>query len=97
MTTEQPPIQLIANLVVEGEPGQVLLARYNPEPETDEPDANERWLAPRPRTRALPTPRRRSPNRTRRKSAASPSNPQPCPESSPSEAAGDGTSHSTTT
>lgn len=46
MTTEQPPIQLIANLVVEGEPGQVLLARYNPEPETDEPDANDRWWLP---------------------------------------------------
>ena len=46
MTTEPPPIQLIANLVVEGEPGQVLLARYNPERETDESDAATRWWLP---------------------------------------------------
>ena len=46
MTTEQPPIQLIANLVVEGEPGQVLLARYDPQRELDEPDAERRWWLP---------------------------------------------------
>lgn len=46
MTTEQPAIQLIANLVVEGEPGRVLLARYNAEAETDETDADRRWWLP---------------------------------------------------
>ncbi len=46
MTTERPPIQLIANLVVEGEPGRVLLARYNPDGEVDEFDADHRWWLP---------------------------------------------------
>lgn len=46
MPTEQPPIQLIANLVVEGPPGQVLLARYNPGGEIDEPDVDLRWWLP---------------------------------------------------
>lgn len=45
MTKEQPAIQLIANLVVEGEPGHVLLARYNPASEADD-DANTRWWLP---------------------------------------------------
>lgn len=46
MTAEQPAIQLIANLVVEGESDQILLARYNQEGETDEPDAEQRWWLP---------------------------------------------------
>jgi len=46
MTAEQPPIQLIVNLVVEGRAGQVVLARYNPEDEIDEPDADSRWWLP---------------------------------------------------
>lgn len=46
MTTDQPPTQLIANLVVEGKADQILLARYNPEQETDEPDAERRWWLP---------------------------------------------------
>ena len=44
--TDQPPIQLITNLVVEDEQGQVLLARYNPDGEIDEPDADIRWWLP---------------------------------------------------
>lgn len=46
MTNEQPAVQLIANLVVEGEPGHILLARYNPVGETDDSEANTRWWLP---------------------------------------------------
>ena len=42
----RPAIQLLANLVVEGSPGQVLLARYNPGGESDEPEADQRWWLP---------------------------------------------------
>ncbi len=46
MTSQPPPIQLIANLVVAGEPGRVLLARYGPDRESDERDADRRWWLP---------------------------------------------------
>ena len=46
MTTDRPPIQLIANLVVEGEAGTVLLARYDPAREADESEATTRWWLP---------------------------------------------------
>ncbi len=46
MTTGQPPIQLIANLVIERLPDEVLLARYDPDDEIDEPDAERRWWLP---------------------------------------------------
>ena len=46
MGEEQPAIQLIANLVVEGRGGQVLLARYDPAGELDEPDTEARWWLP---------------------------------------------------
>lgn len=45
MATDQPAVQLIANLVVQGPDGAVLLARYNPAGETDE-DADHRWWLP---------------------------------------------------
>ncbi len=44
--TDLPPIQLITNLIVEGEPGRILLARYDPDGEIDEPDADTRWWLP---------------------------------------------------
>lgn len=46
MTSDQPAIQLIANLVVQSADGQVLLARYDPAGETEDNDANVRWWLP---------------------------------------------------
>ena len=44
--TDEPAIQLIANLVVEGADGHVLLARYDPAGEVDDADADVRWWLP---------------------------------------------------
>jgi ADP-ribose pyrophosphatase YjhB (NUDIX family) len=41
-----PEIQLIANLVVQREDGRVLLVRYDPAGESDDPDAPVRWWLP---------------------------------------------------
>jgi ADP-ribose pyrophosphatase YjhB (NUDIX family) len=41
-----PSIQLIANLVVVRDDGHVLLARYDPGGESDDPDAPVRWWLP---------------------------------------------------
>ena len=44
--SERPEIQLIANLVVHHDDGRVLLARYDPNGEIGEPDADARWWLP---------------------------------------------------
>lgn len=44
--TNTPAIQLIANLVVRRDDGRVLLVRYNPTGEIDEPGADARWWLP---------------------------------------------------
>ena len=44
--TKQPAIQLISNLVVSNEDGEVLLVRYDPAGEPEVPDADARWWLP---------------------------------------------------
>lgn len=46
MEPQEPAIQLIANLVVQRDDGQVLLAQYNPAGETSPADTNGRWWLP---------------------------------------------------
>lgn len=41
-----PAVQAIANLVVEDGADRILLARYDPSVESDEPDADARWWLP---------------------------------------------------
>ncbi len=44
--SNQPEIQLIANLVITDDEGRVLLARHNPSGEPDDDDADRRWWLP---------------------------------------------------
>jgi ADP-ribose pyrophosphatase YjhB (NUDIX family) len=44
--TDVPAIQLIANLVIQRHDGRVLLVRYDPDGEVDQPDADARWWLP---------------------------------------------------
>lgn len=46
MEPQEPAIQLIANLVVQRPDGQVLLAQYNRDNESSEPNPTARWWLP---------------------------------------------------